>query len=113
MDERGEENVEEPLHPLADDAIEDFLGDPRPSLMSDVTFGELPGGFEISYSDRLANDHRELVDQSADWLENEMGVLNLGQIDHKMLIADGILTNEIKNGLIVWWTERVEDLDLE
>jgi hypothetical protein len=27
-------------------------------------------------------------------------------------LADGILTDQIKNGLIAWWTERVENLDL-
>jgi hypothetical protein len=86
-------------------------GEPsRPSL-GDVAFEEAPHGFEIYYSDRLAVEYQELVDQSADWLENEMGVLNLGQIDHKILLADGVLTDKIKNGLITWWSERVEDLD--
>jgi hypothetical protein len=40
------------------------------------------------------------------------GVLNLGQIDFKMLVADGPLTDEIKDGLKAWWRTRVEDLDL-
>jgi hypothetical protein len=78
----------------------------------DINFEQTPGGFNIGYSDRIANQHPELVDQSADWLEDQLGVLNLGQIDHKMLMADGVLTNEIKKGFIVWWTERIGDLDL-
>jgi hypothetical protein len=41
-----------------------------------------------------------------------MGALDLGQIDQKMLMADGVLTDQIRNGFIAWWTERVESLDL-
>ena len=77
-----------------------------------MNFEETPGGFEVHYSDSIATEHPDLVDQSADWLENEMGVLNLGQIDFKILMADGLLTDEIRNGLIDWWTGRVDDLDL-
>jgi hypothetical protein len=111
MDGRDDENVEEPGMRLARDAIEVAPGEPLRPPMGDIAFAGTPHGFEIYYSDRLADEYRELVDQSADWLENEMGVLNLGQIDHKILIADGLLTDKIKNGLIAWWTERVEDLD--
>jgi hypothetical protein len=46
------------------------------------------------------------VDQSADYLEDELGVINLGQVEHKTLMADGILTNEVKDGLIAWWAAR-------
>lgn len=80
---------------------------------ADIVFTEIPGGFEIRYSDRLAADHQDLVDQSADWLENEMGVLNLGQIDHEVLVADGRLTVEIRNGLVAWWGERVDHIELQ
>jgi hypothetical protein len=34
-------------------------------------------------------------------------------VDFKFLIADGPLTEEVKNGVIAWWKERVEDLRLE
>jgi hypothetical protein len=97
---------------VAGDAGDDSPDGSSPLRTGDIGFEETPGGFEIYYSDHLADEHRELVDQSADWLENEMGVLNLGQIDHKILLADGILTDQIKNGLIAWWSERVENLDL-
>jgi hypothetical protein len=80
--------------------------------MADVSFHETAGGYEVHYSDRLADDHRELVDQSADWLEGEMGALNLGQVDDRILMADGRLTDELKEGLSAWWAERVEGLDL-
>ena len=77
---------------------------------SDLIFATIAGGFEIRYSDRIAEGHADLVDQSADWLEDEMGVLNLGQIDHAVLMADGPLTDELRNGLVAWWTARVGDL---
>jgi hypothetical protein len=111
MDRRDYENIEEAGKRMAGDAIKNTSGESSPPPLVDIAFAEAPHGFEIYYSDRLADDYPELVDQSADWLENEMGVLNLGQIDHKILLADGILTDQIKNGLIAWWTERVEDLD--
>jgi len=95
------------------DVVKNILKDPLPPLVGDITFEETARGFEIFYSDRIANDHRELVDESADWLENEMGVLNLGQIDYKILMADGVLTHEIKDGLKAWWAERVDDLHPE
>jgi hypothetical protein len=89
------------------------LNGPGGGLRFDINFVESPGGFEIWYSDRLARDCQELVDQSADWLEDQLGVLNLGQIDFNMLIADGLLTDEVKSGLAAWWEARVEDLKLE
>jgi hypothetical protein len=61
---------------------------------------------------QILNSPVAVMDQSADWLENEMGVVNLGQIDYKVLMADGVLTDQIRDGLIAWWAERVEDLDL-
>jgi hypothetical protein len=89
------------------------LNGPGGSLSFDINFEESPGGFEIRYSDRLARDYQELVDQSADWLEDQLGVLNLGQIDFNVLIADGLLTDEMKSGLAAWWRARVDDLKLE
>jgi hypothetical protein len=86
---------------------------PPKALTGEITFEEKSGGFEIGYSDRIATEHQKLVDESADWLEDQLGVLNLGQIDHKILIADGVLTDKIKKGLIAWWKERVGDLALE
>jgi hypothetical protein len=108
-----EQEIEELDPRITRDVIKNILKDPPPPLLGDVTFEETPRGFEVFYSDRLANEYQELVEQSADWLENEMGVLNLGQIDYKILMADGRLTDEVKNGLIAWWKARVEDLDVE
>jgi hypothetical protein len=106
------EDIEDLNPRITRDVIENILKDPPPPLVGDINFEEAPTGYEIWYSDRIADEHRELVDQSADWLENEMGVLNLGQIDCKILLADGPLTDEIRKGLITWWVERVEGLDL-
>jgi hypothetical protein len=75
--------------------------------VGDIVFEETPGGFEIRYSDRVASEHQDLVDQSADWLEDEMGVLNLGQIDHRVLVADGPLTDRVRKGLVEWWVASV------
>jgi hypothetical protein len=81
--------------------------------VGDITFKVTTGGFEIMYSDRIAGDYQDLVDQSADWLEDQLGVVNLGQIDHKILMADGLLADELKNGLIAWWSAKVDDLVLD
>lgn len=79
---------------------------------SNIRFEEAPNGFEIWYSDRIAAEHPDLVHESADWLEDQLGVLNLGQVDRRILMADGLLTDDIRNGLIGWWSARLEDLDL-
>jgi hypothetical protein len=89
------------------------LNGPGGDLRFDINFVESPGGFEIRYSERLARDYQELVDQSADWLEDQLGVVNLGQIDFNLLIADGLLSDEVKSGLTAWWEARVADLKLE
>jgi hypothetical protein len=78
---------------------------------SGITFEERPRGFKIWYSDRFSNDHQELVEESADWLEDQPGIENLGQIDCKILIADGMLDEGLRNELVAWWTARVKDLD--
>jgi hypothetical protein len=97
---------------VSPEVIRDVLSGPPPPLTGDITFEATPTGYEVWYSDRIATEHPGLVDESADWLEDQLGVLNLGQIEHTVLMADGILTDEIKSGLIGWWSARVEDLDL-
>ena len=82
-----------------------------PPLRQDVNFVITPGGYEIWLSDRIAEDHSALVEQFADWLENEVGVVNLGQIDHKALLADGVLRDELRQDILGWWAARVRDLD--
>ena len=62
---------------------------PPPPLKGDSTFEERPGGFEVWYSDRIANDHRDLVEESADWLEGQPGIENLGLIDYKISLPMG------------------------
>jgi hypothetical protein len=92
-------------------SIDDMLREPAVhQRLGDITFEVTGDGFEIWFSDRIAQEHYDLVDESADWLENEMGALNLGQIDYKVVMADGVLTDEIRNGLINWWSERVDEL---
>jgi hypothetical protein len=93
--------------------IDRVLSERLPPLKGDITFENLPAGYEVWYSDRIERDHPDLVDQSADFLEDDVGVLNLGQVDHRLLIADGILTDEIRNGLVAWWAARVSDLNIE
>lgn len=87
-------------------------GDRPGRFNGDIKFVETPGGFEVWYSDRIVNDHRDLVDASADWLEDKIGVMNLGQINHQILIADGLITDKITTGLVAWWFERIGDLDV-
>jgi hypothetical protein len=50
---------------------------PPPPLKGDINFEETPGGFEIWYSDRIATEHQDLVNQSADYLEDELGLIKL------------------------------------
>jgi hypothetical protein len=111
MDYRGNEGIEELDPRITQDVNKIILRDPPP-LKGEITFEEMPGGFEVWYSDRIERDHADLVDQSADFLEDELGVLNLGQVDHRMLIADGALTDAVKDRLISWWRKRIEDFDL-
>ena len=40
-----------------------------------------------------------------------MGVENLGQIDHKYLFADGVLSDQLREDIVGWWAARVRDLD--
>jgi hypothetical protein len=76
-----------------------------------VNFEISPGGYEIWFSDRIAEDHPGLVEQCADWLEDDLGAVNLGQIDHQALLADGVLSEQLKKDIVAWWTVRVEELD--
>ena len=82
-----------------------------PPLRHDVNFEIRRGGYEVWFSDRIADDYTALVDECADWLENEVGVVNLGQIEHKCLLADGVLSDELRQDTVGWWAARVRDLD--
>ncbi len=88
---------------------DDTIGPPRPH---DLNFEITPGGYEIWFSARVAHDHPDLVDGCADWLEDEVGAVNLGQIDHDALLADGVLTDPLRADVEAWWRARVPDLDL-
>ena len=67
-------------------------------LKHDVNFDVRPDGYEISFSERISEHHADLVVECGDWLEDEKGALNLGQIDSKALLADGLLTSKIRLG---------------
>jgi hypothetical protein len=41
-----------------------------------------------------------------------VGVLNLGLADHRTLVADGPLTDQVKDALRTWWSVRLGDLDV-
>jgi hypothetical protein len=82
-----------------------------PALRHDVNFESRPDGYEIWFSDRIAEDHPSLVDQFAEWLEDDIASMNLGQIDHRAVLADGVLSEQVKVDIVAWWVERVEDLD--
>ena len=89
-----------------------MLGEPqRPALPYDVNFEVTPTGYEIWFSDRISSGHPDQVDRCAEWMEDEVGAVNLGQIDHHVLLADGVLTDEVKRRLLAWWSERIEDLN--
>ncbi len=83
---------------------------PPTPFTTDIHFEVTSTGWEVWLSDRLVNEHGGLVDESADYLEDQIGVVNLGLVDHRILMADGPLTDEIKNGVTAWWAERVPDL---
>jgi hypothetical protein len=73
MDDRDIEEPKDWDPRITHDVIKNILKDPPPPLVGDIHFEETPGGFEIWYSDRIASEHRDLVDQSADWLETVPG----------------------------------------
>ncbi len=85
--------------------------DQPPPLRHDLTFKVTSSGYEIWFSDRIALDRPDLVDQCADWLEDQIGVVNLGQVDHATLLADGVLSDQLRSELVTWWSERLPDLD--
>ena len=90
--------------------MEDQPTPPPPT--HDVNFEVRPGDYEIWFSDRIADHHAELVDQFADWLDDDVGALNLGQIEHRRVLADGVLGDELRLEIVAWWAARLDDLDL-
>ena len=90
------DGIDGPTYGYSNGTFEHVLvAGPPPPLASDFTFELTKSGFEIWFSDRISEGYQDLVDQSADFLEEELGVLNLGQVDHKIMMADGRLTDEI------------------
>jgi len=85
---------------------------PAPPLhRPDVRFETSPGSYEVRFSDRIAREHADLVDQFADWMEEEVGAVNLGQIDHEAVLADGVLGAQLQQDIVGWWAARVRDFD--
>ena len=86
------------------------IHEPSP-LRHDLTFEITTGGYEVWFSDRIALDRPDLVDQCADCLDHEAEVINIGQLDHRTLMADGVLTDALKTAIVDWWRDRLPDLD--
>jgi hypothetical protein len=82
----------------------------QPPLPYDVNFEITETGYNVWFSDRIADGHPDLVDECGQWMEDEVGALNLGQIDHRVLLADGVLTDTMVEGLIAWWRDHLDDL---
>ena len=78
----------------------------------DLTFVTVPEHFEVWFGDRIALDQPDLVDECAEWLEDQVGAVNLGQIDHRTLLADGALTSDFRMIVAGWWEARIPDLDI-
>ncbi len=85
---------------------------PPPPLSGDVNFEERRGGGEVWYSDWLARDHEDLVEESAAWLEQQPGVERVIHDDLVVLMVDGRWDAELRRALKVWWNERMPGLDL-
>ncbi len=107
-------------HADLDPADLDDSGPPRPAPIftsprrqGDLTFVDRGPSFELWFSDRLGTDHHQLIDECADWLEEQPGVQNLGQLDFDALVADGRLDNALRAAIVTWWSERLGDLSLE
>ena len=83
----------------------------QPALPYDVNFVVTPTDYERWFPDRISRDHPELVDQCGERMEEEVGAVNLAQIDHQVLLSDGLLTDELKHKFLAWWSERIEDLN--
>ena len=89
--------------------VTDALDPPAP--IGDLAFRTIAGGYEVRFSNRIAEQHPELVDQCADWLEDEVGAVNVGQIDYSCLLADGVLGDQLREDIVGWWSARVQDFD--
>jgi hypothetical protein len=87
-------------------------GHAPPPLLHDVNFELTSDGYEIWFSDHIASDHPVLVDEFADWLQDEVGAMNLGQIDHNCVLADGVLSDQLRQEIWAWWAARVDGVDL-
>lgn len=84
-----------------------------PRRRGDLTFVDRGSSFEVWFSDRIATDHQESVDEFADWLEEQAGVSDLGQIEFDALVADGRMTDLLRIEICTWWAEHLEELHVE
>ncbi len=90
--------------------MEPTLDPPSQGPRHDLAFVLFPDHFEVWFGDRIALDRPDLVDECAEWLEDQFGAVNLGQIDHQTLLADGSLTPDLRSGITGWWEARIPDL---
>ena len=79
--------------------------------LDDILFETREGGIEVWFSDDLAHDHDDEVEEFVEWLREYRGVDTAFREDREFLIALGDFSHRsLKRDVKRWWGQRVPGL---
>jgi len=77
--------------------------------LGDMDTTHSPTGGEVWYSDRIAHEYSNLVDESTDWIATQDGVEDALREDRELVLVTGRFDERLITDLRHWWSTRVED----
>src|SRR5665213_4342635 len=83
-----------------------------PPLVGDLTFEETRVGFEVWFSERLIQDHNDLIEIFTTWLLEQPEIVSVVHDDPEVVMVGGVLSEALRANVKDWWTSRVGSLKL-
>jgi len=82
-----------------------------PPLVGDINFEETRAGFEVWFSQRLVQDHHDLIEDFTDWLLEQPEIVRVVYDTIGIVQVKGVLSEPLRATVKDWWASRVEALN--
>jgi len=81
-----------------------------PPLVADIAFEETRAGFEVWLSERIVQDHDDLIEDFQDWLREQPEVVSVDDDTVGVIRVLGVLDDALRADGTGWWASRVVGL---
>ena len=79
-----------------------------PPLIGDINFEETRAGFEVWISERMVQDHEDLIEEFIHWLLEQPEVVSTDDDTVGVVQVLGVLDHDLRSAVRAWWASRLE-----